>query len=146
MDENLRIAISCDHAGKKLSLYIIENLKENFSFLNLLPTQEGSVDYPDFAHKLCERIKKGDARYGILVCGSGIGMSMAANRHEKIRAARVHDQESVIMTRKHNDANVLCLGERMIGKNEAIKLVKTFLSTDFEGDRHQKRINKIEID
>ncbi len=146
MDENLRIAISCDHAGKKLSLYIIENLKENFSFLNLLPTQEGSVDYPDFAHKLCESIKKGDARYGILVCGSGIGMSMAANRHEKIRAARVHDQESVIMTRKHNDANVLCLGERMIGKNEAIKLVKTFLSTDFEGDRHQKRINKIEID
>ena len=77
---------------------------------------------------------------------SGIGMSMAANRHQKIRAARVHDKESVIMTRKHNDANVLCLGERMINRDDALNLVKLFLSTAFEGERHQKRINKIEID
>jgi len=146
MDENLKIAISCDHAGKKLSLYIIEKLNESFSFLDLTPTDEGSVDYPDFAHKLCENIREGKAKYGILVCGSGIGMSMAANRHQKIRAARVHDKESVIMTRKHNDANVLCLGERMINKDDALNLVKLFLSTEFEGERHQKRINKIEID
>lgn len=146
MDENLKIAISCDHAGKKLSLYIIKNLSKSFSFIDLTPSAEGSVDYPDFAHDLCKSIKKGDAQYGILVCGSGIGMSMAANRHQKIRAARVHDKESVIMTRKHNDANVLCLGERMIDRDDALNLVQLFLSTNFEGSRHQKRIDKIEID
>ena len=109
------------------------------------PPSGKSVDYPDYAHEVCNSINEGNVKYGILVCGSGIGMSMAANRHKNIRAARVHDKNSVIMTRKHNDANVLCLGERMIDKDKAVELVKLFLETEFEGGRHQERINKIEL-
>tara|TARA_Y100000814_G_scaffold114267_1_gene81163 strand:+ start:938 stop:1378 length:441 start_codon:yes stop_codon:yes gene_type:complete len=146
MDENIKIAISCDHAGKKLSDYIIKKLNKKFLFINLNPPSDESVDYPDYAHKVCDNINKGNVEYGILICGSGIGMSMAANRHKNIRAARVHDRNAVTMTRKHNNANVLCLGERMIDKNEAVKLVELFLETKFEGGRHQKRIDKIEID
>ena len=145
MDENIKIAISCDHAGKELSNYIIKKLNKKFLFTDMNPPSGKSVDYPDYAHEVCNSINEGNVKYGILVCGSGIGMSMAANRHKNIRAARVHDKNSVIMTRKHNDANVLCLGERMIDKDKAVELVKLFLETEFEGGRHQERINKIEL-
>ena len=102
-----------------------------------------SVNYPDFAHKLCKEISKNSSNMGILVCGSGMGMSMAANRHKKIRAAVCYSLKNTKLSRLHNNANIITLGSRLIKKNTALKCIEVFMNTKFEGGRHIKRVKKI---
>ena len=139
------IALASDHAGFALKSHLLQVLKkEGLEVLDLGPTTEDRVDYPDFAHKMAVAIQNGDAAKGILVCGTGIGISMAANRFEGIRAAVVSDGFSAEMTRRHNDANVLCLGSRVVGEGQAEYLMNLFLKTPFEGGRHTGRVEKID--
>ena len=138
------IAVGSDHAGYKLKTRIKCLLNElGFSVLDLGTENENSVDYPDYANKVVKAIKSGNAGNGVLVCGSGIGMSIAANRHKGIRAALCFDPSDVELARKHNDANILVLRGRLISKNQAKQCVKKFFSTEFEGGRHQLRVNKL---
>ena len=137
-----KIFIASDHAGFKLKESIKKNFSKNFDILDLGPkNSKKSVNYPDYAHKLSKKIKKEDV--GILVCGSGMGMAMTANKHKNIRAALCYSVKNVKLSRLHNDANVITLGERLISKNLAFKCINTFLSTKFEGGRHLKRVKKI---
>jgi ribose 5-phosphate isomerase B len=138
------IAIASDHAGFELKETLKGVLSElAFSPLDLGTNGPASVDYPDFADRLAEALAQDKARRGVLVCGSGIGISIAANRHRHIRAAVVHDATSARLTRLHNDANVLCLGARLIGSDVAKDCLRVFLETDFEGGRHQNRVAKL---
>jgi ribose 5-phosphate isomerase B len=140
------IVIASDHAGVDLKTRIVELVREvGYDARDLGPADEASVDYPDFGHKVARAVATGEARTGILICGTGIGMSMAANRHPGVRAALCHDAFTAEMARRHNNANVLCVGARAIGIGVAEQMVRIFLETDFEGDRHQKRVEKIEI-
>lgn len=139
------IAIASDHAGFPLK----EELKGVLEGWGIAVTDLGtydtaSIDYPDYAHKLCKAVLAGEAPLGILVCGTGIGMSMAANRHAGIRAALCTDPYQAKMTRLHNDANVLCLGARVLGGGLAEDTVRAFLTHAFEGGRHGRRVEKIE--
>ena len=139
-----KIIIASDHAGYKLKEYIKKFLVKNkFLFIDIGTNSSKRVDYPDYAHKLSKILKKNTNTKGILICGSGQGMIMAANKHKNIRAALCYDAKSTKLSRLHNDANVITLGSRMISKNNAIKLVNIFLKTEFEGGRHKKRIRKI---
>jgi ribose 5-phosphate isomerase B len=138
------IAIASDHAGFELK----EALKAVLGELELEPLDLGtdgpaSVDYPDFADRLAAALSDGKARRGVLICGTGIGISIAANRHRHIRAAVAHDATSTRLTRQHNDANVLCLGARLVGSDVAKDCLRVFLGTDFEGGRHQSRVAKL---
>ena len=138
------IAIASDHAGFELKETLKGVLSElAFSPLDLGTNGPASVDYPDFADRLADALAQDKARRGVLVCGSGIGISIAANRHRHIRAAVVHDATSARLTRLHNDANVLCLGARLIGLDVAKDCLRVFLETDFEGGRHQNRVAKL---
>ena len=138
------IVIASDHAGVELKEVLkSEATALGFSVTDLGPSDITSVDYPDYAKKLCEWIKTNTAAKGVLICGSGIGMSISANRFPHIRAALCHDGLSATLTRKHNDANVLCIGARLIGVDTAKDMLKQFLTTEFEGGRHQKRIDKL---
>ncbi len=138
------IAIGCDHGGYKLKEEIVAHLKSNnVDFKDFGVYEEKSVDYPDIASVVCESILNGDSKCGILVCGTGIGISIAANKHKGIRAAVCSDEFSAKYTRLHNDANVLCLGGRVIGPGLACELVDIFLNTGFEGGRHALRVQKI---
>jgi ribose 5-phosphate isomerase B len=138
------IAIACDHAGVELKELLKKDIHTLGFAANDLGTHGGkSVDYPDYADALAEWVKMDAARKGILICGSGIGMSMAANRHREIRAALCHDGLSAALSRKHNNANVLCLGARLIGSDEAREALKQFLTTEFEGGRHEGRVAKL---
>jgi len=140
------ILIASDHAAFELKQHLVDFLKEMHHEVNDLGVNRiESVDYPDFAHRLAEGIERGDGVQGILICGTGLGMSMSANRHPGIRAALCHDAYTAAMARKHNDANVLCLGARVLGVGVAEQVVRVFLSTPFEGGRHQRRVDKIEI-
>jgi ribose 5-phosphate isomerase B len=139
------IVLASDHAAIGLKDELVRVLRaRGETFRDLGPFDDSSVDYPDFAHLLVREILDGRARRGILICGTGIGMSMAANRHPGIRAALCHDAFTAGMARRHNDANVLCLGARVIGSGVADQIVEVFLDTDFEGGRHQRRVAKIE--
>lgn len=141
--ENKILAIACDHGGYELKETIKAYLKNNeIPFVDFGCDGE-SVNYPDYAHKLCEAIQSGNCYRGILVCGTGIGMSMAANKHSGIRAACCSDTFSARMTRAHNDANVLCLGGRVVGFGLALDIVELFLNTEFEGGRHQARVDMV---
>jgi ribose 5-phosphate isomerase B len=136
--------VGSDHAGFELKQIIIEHLSErNMNYVDFGTNCLDSVDYPDYAKKVAEEVNSNDLIMGILVCGSGQGMAMTANRFKNVRAAICHNSDVAKVTRQHNDANVLCLGSRFIDISEAIKCVDVFLSTDFEGERHLKRINKI---
>jgi ribose 5-phosphate isomerase B len=138
------IAIASDHAGFELKEALKGLLAElAFSPLDLGTDGSASVDYPDFADRLAGALAQGKARRGVLVCGSGIGISIAANRHRHVRAAVVHDITSARLTRLHNDANVICLGARLIGSDVAKDCLRVFLETDFEGGRHQNRVAKL---
>lgn len=138
------IAIGCDHGGYKLKEEIVAHLKaNNVDFKDFGVYEEKSVDYPDIASVVCESILNGESESGILVCGTGIGISIAANKHKGIRAAVCSDEFSAKFTRLHNDANVLCLGGRVVGPGLACELVDIFLNTGFEGGRHAQRIQKI---
>lgn len=138
------LAIGCDHGGFKLKEDIVAHLKKNgVDFKDFGTFDENSVDYPDIAKLVCESIINGECVNGILVCGTGIGISIAANKHKGIRAAVCSDEFSAKFTRLHNDANVLCLGGRVVGPGLACELVDIFLNTGFEGGRHSLRIEKI---
>lgn len=138
------LAIGCDHGGYKLKEEIVSHLKaNNVEFKDFGVFEEKSVDYPDIASAVCKSILSGECENGVLVCGTGIGISIAANKHKGIRAAVCSDEFSAKFTRLHNDANVLCLGGRVIGPGLACELVDIFLNTGFEGGRHALRVNKI---
>ena len=137
------IVIGCDHAAVSLKKAIMAHLDEQGIAYMDMGTDGEPCDYPDMAEALCAKITSGEAERGILLCGTGIGMSMAANKITGIRAAVCSDCFSVRYTRLQNDANVLCMGERVIGQGLAVELVDIFLQTDFEGGRHQRRVDKI---
>ena len=140
----MKIAIGADHAGFELKKKVIEFLKgkghdvEDFGCFS-----EESVDYPDFAHPVCNSIESGKNKMGVLICGSGNGISMAANKHQGIRAALSWTPEIAELGRLHNDANIVSLPARFISEEEALKIVDVFFSTSFEGGRHQRRVDKI---
>ena len=140
--ENKKIVIASDHAGYDLKEKIKKYLAENgYEVTDCGTDSTDSCDYPEFANKLCLAIKDDPEMKGILICGTGIGMSMAANRHEHIRAALCHNEFTARLTRQHNNANVLCMGARTIGEELAFETMKVFLDTDFMGDKHARRIN-----
>jgi ribose 5-phosphate isomerase B len=139
-----KIFISSDHAGYRLKELIKRHLdKKKITYNDLGPNNIKRVDYPDYAHKVAKKVKKNKNHVGILVCGSGMGMNIAANRHRNIRAAQCFNLRSTKLSRLHNDANIITLGSRLLSKNNALKCVNIFLSTKFEGGRHSKRIKKI---
>ena len=139
-----KIFISSDHAGYNLKEQIKNKFKKKYIFQDLgTNTSKTSVNYPDFAHKLCLKVSKNNKNIGILVCGSGMGMSMAANKHKKIRAAVCYSLKNTKLSRLHNNANIITLGSRLIKKNTAFKCIEVFINTKFEGGRHIKRVNKI---
>ena len=139
-----RVILASDHAGFKLKEVIKKFLiKKRKKVFDLGTKNNSSVDYPDYAHLLSRKMRRTQNKFGILVCGSGIGMSMAANKHKNIRAALCYDIKSTKLSRKHNNANVMTIGARLIKKNIALKCVNTFLKTDFDGGHHLRRIRKI---
>ena len=140
----MKIALGCDHGGFEHKNAILEHLKNNgFEVVDFGIYENVSVDYPDIATKVCQSIQKKECELGILVCGTGIGMSLAANKFKGIRAAALSEHFSAKYTRLHNNSNVLCLGGRVIGVGTALELVDLFVNTEFEGGRHQTRIDKI---
>ena len=123
---------------------IVNHFKgKDFNFTDLGPYSKKRTDYPLYAHKLANKVVKNKDNVGILICGSGTGMSMAANKHKKIRAAQCFSLKSTKLSRLHNDANVITLGSRLVSRNNALKFISTFLNTNFEGGRHLKRVKKI---
>ena len=139
-----KIFISSDHAGFKLKELIKIHLKKKkFKFVDFGPVNDDRVDYPVFAHKVAKKVKMNKNFVGILVCGSGTGMNMAANKHQNIRAAQCFNLKSTKLSRLHNDANIITLGSRLLTKKNALNCVSIFLKTKFEGGRHIKRIKKI---
>jgi ribose 5-phosphate isomerase B len=139
------ITVAGDHAAVEFKAEIIRLLAaRDETYLDLGTFDDTSVDYPDVAHRLVEEMTAGRADRGILICGTGIGMSMTANRHPGIRAALCHDAYTAQMARRHNDANVLCMGARVVGAGVAAQIVEVFLTTEFDGGRHSRRVEKIE--
>ena len=139
-----RVILASDHAGFKLKEKIKKFLiKKRKKVLDLGAKNTNSVDYPDYAHLLSRKIMKNNYKFGILICGSGIGMSITANKHKNIRAALCYNEKSAKLSRQHNNANVIALGSRLTKKNVALKCVNTFLKTSFDGGRHLRRIKKI---
>ena len=140
----LTVAIACDHAGFPIKSILKTELEQSdHQVIDLGTHSQDSVDYPDFGFALASALGKNEADFGVLVCGSGIGISIAANRHPQVRAALVHDALGAKMCRLHNDANVICFGGRMIGEEVAKDCLNIFLRTDFEGGRHTRRVNKL---
>lgn len=140
----MKVAIAADHGGYELKDSMVEYIKSlGNEVVDLGTNSADSVDYPDYAKKVCEEIQQGNSDLGILICGTGIGMSLAANKFEGIRAACVSDVYSAKMSRNHNNANVLCIGARVIGDEVAKLIIKTFLENEFEAGRHQRRVDKI---
>lgn len=141
-----KVIIASDHAGFRLKEKLVRWLiSSRYEVKDLGCFSEDSVDYPDYAHPLALAVEKGDFDYGITICGSGNGISMASNKHQKIRSAVCWNEEISRLARSHNDANVCALPGRFISEAEAILIVKTFLTTEFEGGRHKRRIDKIPI-
>ena len=140
----MKIAIGCDHGGLEHKNAIVEHLKNGgYDGTDFGIYEQVSVDYPDIAVKVCDSVVSKENDLGILVCGTGIGMSIAANKVKGIRAAACSEHFSAKYTRLHNNSNILCLGGRVVGIGTALELVDLFVTTDFEGDRHQRRIDKI---
>ncbi len=139
-----KIYISSDHAGFNLKEQIKKKFLKKYFFIDLgTDNSKISVNYPYYAHNLCKKVSNNTKNMGILVCGSGIGMSMAANRHKKIRAAVCYSVKNTKLSRLHNNANIITLGSRLTNKNTAFKCIEAFVKTKFEGGRHKKRIKKI---
>lgn len=140
------IGIGSDHAGFELKEYIKERLgKEGFLFKDFGTYSSESVDYPDFAHAVATEVQNGNMPFGILICGSGVGISITANKHPHVRCALCWNREIARLCRQHNNANILALPGRFIDREEALEAVRTFFSTEFEGGRHQRRIDKIDL-
>ena len=138
-----KIFIASDHAGYNLKNSIISKLSKIQKIIDLGPNSKDSVDYPDFAKKLSKKVASINGSFGILLCGSGMGMAIAANKNKNIRAALCYNQKNTKLSRLHNNANIITLGERLIDKKKAFSLIKIFLSTKFEGGRHLRRIKKM---
>lgn len=141
----MRVVMASDHAGFELKRSLVEHARgRGFEVDDLGTGSLDSVDYPDFAHLVAARIAAGEADRGVLICGTGIGMSIAANRHAGVRAALCHDAFTAEAARRHNDANVLCMGGRTTGPGVAIQILEIFLAVPFDGGRHARRVAKIE--
>ena len=138
-----KIYIASDHAGFKLKNNILSKFSKNKKIIDLGPNSSVSVDYPDYAKKLSKKIASDKGSFGILICGSGMGMAITANKIKNVRAALCYSNKNTKLSRLHNNANIITLGERLISKNKAINLIKIFLSTKFEGGRHLRRVKKI---
>jgi len=140
----MKIAVGSDHGGFELKELIIRALQDMGQEVESVGCHSlDSVDYPDFADKVCALVQDGSCERGILVCGTGIGMSIAANRHKEIRAALCHEAFTARMSREHNNSNVLCLGGRVIGPEIALDIVRTWVETAFAGGRHQRRLDML---
>lgn len=139
-----KVAIASDHAGFPLKEYLKANFKaQPVEWVDLGTYSADSVDYPDFGKKIADAVANGDVEQGVAICGSGIGISIACNRNPKVRAGLCTDSTMARLTRLHNDANILCMGERLTGTEVALDILKTFLETEFEGGRHQGRVDKL---
>ena len=138
-----KIFIASDHAGYNLKNSVILNLSKTQSITDLGPSSNDSVDYPDFAKKLSKKVASNQGSFGILICGSGTGMAIAANKIRNIRAAQCYSAKNTKLCRLHNNANIITLGSRLISKKNALKFVSIFLNTNFDGGRHLKRVKKI---
>ena len=139
-----KITVGSDHAGYSLKLTVIEHLKaRGYEVIDVGTDSPASCDYPIFAHAVCKNVQDGVTELGILICGTGVGMSIAANKHRGIRAAACSDTFSARLTRMHNNANVLCFGDRVVGAGLACDLVDNFLDAEFEGGKHQRRVDLI---
>ncbi len=139
---SMKIAVGSDHGGfvyKQLVIDFLQNIGQEIEDVGCYSTD--SVDYPNQADKVCEKVRNGECERGILICGTGIGMSIAANRHDGIRAALCHEAFTARMSREHNNANVLCIGERVLGQEIALDVVGTWVETEFAGGRHQRRLD-----
>ena len=147
MDNNLfekKLAIACDHAGFDMKLMIIELAKkQGYEIWDFGTLTKDSVDYPDFVHPLCQEIEKSSVQYGVLICGSGNGVAITANKYPAVRAALCWNEEIATLAKKHNDANVLCIPARFVNDETATRIFLDFLSTPCEGGRHQIRVQKI---
>lgn len=139
----MNISIGNDHAGVDYKNYIIDKLKDNYNIVNHGTNNIESVDYPDFAHPVSLDVQNNKSDLGILICGSGNGVSMTANKHKKVRAALCWNERIAVLAKKHNNANIICIPARFISKEEALQIIKSFIETEFEEGRHQRRINKI---
>ena len=139
-----KIVIGSDHAGyeykEAIKLYLAKN---NIEIIDVGTDSLDSCDYPDYAHAAAREIENGNVEYGILLCGSAIGVSVTANKHQQIRAALCWENEIAKLSRQHNNANMICLPSRFVSLDDALEMIHTFLTTDFEGGRHQKRVEKI---
>ena len=138
-----KIFIASDHAGYNLKKFIVSKLSKEKKFLDLGPDSKDSVDYPDYAKKLSKKVSLNKGSFGILVCGSGMGMAITANKTKNIRAALCYSINNTKLSRLHNNANIITLGARLINKNKALNLIRVFLKTKFEGGRHLRRVKKI---
>lgn len=142
----MKIAIGSDHAGFEMKSKLLLWLKENnLEYHDFGTSSHESVDYPDYAHAVSNAVESGEYERGILICGTGLGMSITANKHQGIRAALCWQEEIARLSRTHNDANILCLPGRFMKSEEALKLLKIFLETNFEGGRHERRVGKIPV-
>lgn len=140
----MKVAIGGDHAGFEYKKTILKWFQEqNYETADFGPYTPDSFDYPDSVHPLCSAIEKGEYQFGVLICGSGNGVCMTANKHQGIRAGLVWENEIAELIRLHNNANVICIPARFVSAEKALELVKLFLSTDFEGGRHERRVGKI---
>ena len=138
------IFIASDHAGFNLKKAIVKKYSKKLKIMDMgTNSSKKSVNYPDYAHKLCSKVSKKNSNIGVLVCGSGMGMAMSANKHKKIRAALCYSVKNAKLSRLHNDANIITLGSRLTSKNKAFNCLNAFLNTKFEGGRHKKRVKNI---
>ena len=139
----IKVSIGNDHAGTELKNRIIKEYSGQFDFTNHGTDGSESVDYPDYVHPVANDVEQGVSAFGILICGSANGVCMTANKHQGIRAGLAWNKEVATLIKQHNNANIICLGSRMINNKEALNFIVYFLNTKFEGGRHRKRINKI---
>tara|TARA_B100001564_G_scaffold3514_1_gene3057 strand:- start:180 stop:599 length:420 start_codon:yes stop_codon:yes gene_type:complete len=139
----MNISIGNDHAGVDYKNYIVENLNDKHDIKNHGTDQQGSVDYPDFAHPVSSDVDNKRSDLGILICGSGNGVAMTANKYKKVRAALCWNKELAVLAKEHNNANIVCIPARFISKEEALQIVESFIKSGFEGGRHERRVKKI---
>ena len=139
----MNISIGNDHAGVDYKNYIIKNLEEKYNIVNHGTDDTNSVDYPDFAHPVSLDIDNRKSDFGVLICGSGNGVAMTANKYKKVRAALCWSEEIAKLAKQHNNANVVCIPARFISKEDALQIIRSFIDTKFEGGRHERRVNKI---
>jgi ribose 5-phosphate isomerase B len=145
MENPIRIAFGCDHAGFELKQKLMAAIENRYSIKDFGCFTDNSVDYPDFVHPLAMSVANGQYELGILICGSGNGVCMTANKHQQIRAALCWDVEIASLARQHNDANVLCIPARFVSEAKAIEIMEAFLAGVFEGGRHKNRVKKIAL-